>query len=860
MPYLYLMCDRLFKRYRSEFKVWKSAFFMILSISFTMLVLIIDKLKDGGVFCLLSGFVVFIFLIIVALYIIIRLYKENLGKASVVEILPFMIFILLNILFIIRVAYFIVIPYETAQDLFNKNLAVEGDIISFIPDKGEESAFSNDILGMNDKTEKSCDSESRSDHILLKTKYGIISFYDSSQKFQYGDSISAFLCLTEPSPLRNPGGFDENKYFQTCGIYLKGDLLEGGNPRIIRKANFIYRAASFARSKIIRIFTKNLPLREAGLMAGLLIGDRSKMNKDDIASFQKAGLSHITAVSGSAITFLLIPIHAIFRKMKIPKKIKSVVIAVILAFFGFITGWSPSISRALLMVFIIILAKEIHIKVTVIQSLLIAISMLIALNPVFALNIGFWLSGMATAGIIQLSGSIENIMIGRYSSLKIIGQSLSTGIAAGLSVMPFAIWISNEVSLSSILSNIIILPVVGFSTILGSIQVIAGIINENYFVTNLLAIPLKGLLFLIYSFSHIIGGFEFLRINTHAFSFLVFISICVFIVFIFVKNKKSKRLLRNIALCLMISGVIHTVMIKMIQPEVRIIFADVAQGDATLIIMKSGESILIDSGSKVKGTPVMKSMLDFYNIKYPAIYINTHTHEDHCGGMIELIRERGGKTLFLPYDTITGTKKPATGAASSSPSINGESNMAYELLEAADDKKINVKEIGADDIIKIRDKFKITFYSPRKAGSDFEEKNDRFSDYISSFKIKSENDSCLILKIEYENNKILIMGDAPGDVEKELINEGFDLQSDIYRISHHGSPSSTNNDIISAVSPRISIISVGKNFYGHPSPKVIDRLSGAGSKIYRTDLNGAIILEIDKRKLQISSMIPQRGF
>jgi len=99
------------------------------------------------------------------------------------------------------------------------------------------------------------------------------------------------------------------------------------------------------------------------------------------------------------------------------------------------------------------------------------------------------------------------------------------------------------------------------------------------------------------------------------------------------------------------------------------------------------------------------------------------------------------------------------------------------------------------------------------------------------------------------------MGDANEEVENSLIGEFYDLKADVYRISHHGSPTSTNHDIINAVNPKIAIISVGDNLYGHPSNDVIQRLNDKNCKILRTDYNGAIIYEYNLNTVKIKTMI-----
>lgn len=843
----------LYNLYKMSIGNWQDCYFLILAVFSTLSILIIDKTRNLSM--VMRIMIIFLFLFILILFFSF-LYKtcksikdERITPSKLLFSFAFFVTILLFI--IVRSILAITVPFDKARDLYGKDETVTGIVSSFIAESGTKAFYSNDLMGfqeLNGEIEK----EEQRESILIKTKYGLVSLYCMAKYLKYGDLLSVNLSLSQPSPSRNPGGFDERKYYYSNGIYLKGKLVNSVEPTVIKETeNLLYKSAGLTRSKVLRIFNKNLPSREAGLMAGLLLGDRSGMDKEETVCYQKAGLSHITAVSGSAVTFLLIPLQVLLRKVKISKRKKSIIISTILIFFGFVTGWTPSISRALVMVFVLIIAKSLHKKMTVLQSLFITIVILLAIAPVFALNVGFWLSSLATAGIMRLSESIENIISRRYSLPDIIISTVSVSLAAGLAVMPFAVWISKEISFASVVSGVFVLPIVEFTTIFGSFEALAGIFNESCFLTKLLAIPLKGLLYSIYNIASFISKIGFLHYKTAGISFIFILSISAFVIFLFIKETKIKRLCLIMTVCIFSTGIIHFVTEKAIEPGLRIVFADVGQGDATLILLKTGESLLIDSGGESKGTTAINRMLDFYSIRYPTIYIATHTHEDHCGGMVNIIRERGGETLIVPFGTIKDNKSDKTSDGSIQKSY-GELDLKDELLKSATDRNMKICETGFGDVIKVNDKFKMTIYNPDKISDNAANNNFDNAQNLDS----GGNQTSLIIKIEFSNKKILIMGDAPGDIEQKLADSKIDISVDIYRISHHGSPSSTNHDIISAVSPQLSIISVGANFYGHPSPKVIKRLYDAGGEILRTDEKGAIILEINKDKLQIDTMIP----
>jgi len=849
---------------------WNGNFFFILSIICTLLIIGVDRIKEFAVpvqAVIVSALYLAIGILLIPAVRFLSAFQpdiqrrdsrlnENRDRFMVSMLVMTVILALLTA----RAAAGILQPFDRAQAYYGEDKVVTGLVESFIPEEDSEAVFSNDYLaGISALSNP----EPAYQTILLRTRDGFVSFYCKAKNLEYGDRIQVNLHFIRPSPARNPGGFDERQYYYSNGIYLKGTLVNGVEPVVISpSAGSVSRIAYAARSRILRVFIKNLPPKEAGLMAGLLLGDRSGMSKEDLECYQKAGLSHITAVSGSAITFLLIPLEAILKKVHIAKGKKTGIKFAVLIFFGFMTGWTASISRALLMVFILMAAREFHQKIKTTQSLFIAIPILLVISPPFALNIGFWLSCLATAGIVTLSRSLGQTLPCGSKDSNPIRSAFSMSIAAGVSVMPLVIWMSNEISFSSVISCIFVLPLVEFATILGSAEALAGLFNENYFLTNWIAIPLKGLLYTINRIAAGISGIGFLHLRTSGFSFYFIIAISVFVIYLFLTEKKEKRYCLYAGICILLTAGIHTGINALMTPEIGIVFVDVGQGDSTLIRLKTGESILIDAGGKAKGTEVINRMLDYYSIKYPTVYIATHTHEDHCGGMSGLIRDRGGTVLFVPWGTIEQVekKKTAKDAANAGESpvisapVTGETDMGEELLSAAREAEMEVKEIGQGDVITIRENLKLTIYNPEKTNA---------TSGISSAKAENPSDpflsgnaSSLVIKLDTPFKKVLVMGDATGEAEQNLVDNRQDLTADIYRISHHGSPSSTNHDIINAVSPRLSVISVGKNFYGHPSPKVIQRLEAAGSKIYRTDENGAILIGIDKEKLIIQAMIP----
>lgn len=238
-------------------------------------------------------------------------------------------------------------------------------------------------------------------------------------------------------------------------------------------------------------------------------------------------------------------------------------------------------------------------------------------------------------------------------------------------------------------------------------------------------------------------------------------------------------------------------------------FIDVGQGDSALIVTKNNKSILIDTGGKVGSNySLMKSnVIPFFKSigirKLDYLFI-THGDYDHAGYGIDLVNNFNVKNKFT-------------------------NKGKYNSLE----KKLNIKSFN-NSYIKIDN---VEIYS------------------LNSKLYNNENSDSLVLLVIIDNYKLLFMGDASINTEKDIMNN-YDI-GDIFilKVGHHGSKTSSSEEFINSVNPKYSIISVGKNNkFGHPNKEVLDNLSN--SKIYRTDIDGSIMFKIKKDKLRIETYSP----
>ena len=241
--------------------------------------------------------------------------------------------------------------------------------------------------------------------------------------------------------------------------------------------------------------------------------------------------------------------------------------------------------------------------------------------------------------------------------------------------------------------------------------------------------------------------------------------------------------------------------------ELQIYFFNVGQADC-ILVRNNGKNMLIDAGDNEDG-PLLVKYIKKLGINKIDYLIGTHVHEDHIGGMDNIIKEFDIGEIYIPYTTNKSKRK-----------------FYEDVINEVKQKElsINYKKVG--------DKFEL-------GEAKCEIKSIDNSDPTSSSKI---NSTSIVIQMEANNNKYLFMGDAEDDVETNSKITWEDI--DVLKVGHHGSNTSSTEQFINKVLPEMAVISVNSNTnsYGHPSEIVMKRLQNKECQIYRTDMNGTILL------------------
>ncbi|PIP51282.1 MBL fold metallo-hydrolase [Candidatus Berkelbacteria bacterium CG_4_8_14_3_um_filter_33_6] len=242
----------------------------------------------------------------------------------------------------------------------------------------------------------------------------------------------------------------------------------------------------------------------------------------------------------------------------------------------------------------------------------------------------------------------------------------------------------------------------------------------------------------------------------------------------------------------------------------RVYTLNVGQGDA-ILISKNHFQLLVDTGRGDMTYSRVKQYLPFNDNKIELLILS-HLDGDHIGGGKNIV----DKIVVDEIWTLNWQK---------------DTEMVKELKNKVEEKKILTKFIraGEEKIIQTHEgEIKIKTINP--------------AEYI----LESEgNNNSIVVKVSYNELDFLLTGDLENEGEKKLLEKNIDLQSEILKVGHHGSRSSTSQEFIDRVKPEVSLISVGKNSYGHPSQDILNRLKSINSKIYRTDKSGTIEISTD---------------
>lgn len=626
--------------------------------------------------------------------------------------------------------------------------------------------------------------------------------------------------LKQPATAANEGMFDYQHYLQSQSIHW---ILQVDKITLCKKNNFnLLVAIQTLREKGIAWIEHTFSVSTAPVAIALLFGDRDYIGNDIQTAYQKLGIVHLLAISGSHVVLLIGLGHYALLRVGITRERSITLLLLLLPVYTILTGLSPSVIRAVSTAMLLLIQKKWRniARFSSVDLLSMAFLGYLFLLPSLVADIGFQLS-FTVSLFLLLSTSILKT---EKHTLKIY---LLTAYFCEISVLPFLLSNFYELPALSLLANLVYIP---FYSVLLPYCVLAFLLS--------FLIPSANLVFL-YPIDKMCQLSDWLVVKVAEIPYITIIlgkpdsvEMLLYALFIpaFFYLYEAYPLLRKrvflIPLCLILFQ--YTGDLRNKNGEVT--FINVGQGDSILINEPYNQgTYLIDTGGAIAyqkenwqerennyevGEHTLVPYLKSKGISKIDKLILTHGDLDHIGGSVALIKSVAVKQILMPKSALH------------------PNDEEKEILELAREKNIPVF---------------------------FVRQGDGWSDGISVFQIlapsgaadysSDENDGSIVISAKIGGLTWLFTGDVQTMGEKVLLDGNLKLKADVLKVAHHGSKTSTTEAFLEAVDPDVAIISAGKNNrYGHPNKEVLDRLQTKKITVWRTDMNGTISFKFSQKK------------
>lgn len=672
-----------------------------------------------------------------------------------------------------------------------------------------------------------------------KLKPTYLSESEEFNDIQVGRYISAIGEHKEYKEVRNEGGFDEEKYYNSIGITCKAiiyDYTINDNDSIKSMiSNKLFNLRNILSERLDEIAKE----KYSGIYKGILLGDKSFIDENTLDLYKISGISHILSISGLHISLIGYFIYKQLRKYR--GFIISTMISFVLVYlYSVMIGTGFSTKRALIMFSISILANMIGRSYDLLTALSLAGIIIVIDNPMAIFNTGLLLSFVAIIGIEPMYKLISKVL---DSKNKII-NTFFTSLCINAVTMPILINSYYEISMYSPIVNVLILGVAGYMVGLGFVGSIVSFININLgkviiypgcvilkiyeFICEKVAL-LPGAVKVVShrSIERICVYYFILGLGLICFCYIVKVSRCLggndkLGQGSDKKCKYKKGCIIRFFIVVMYLLFSFVFLIYSDNKETNIKMIDVGQGDS-IFIQDEGVSILIDAGSSSESALTEYTIIPF--LKYNGVsridyLILTHADADHGGSFKELLSYKiNNKGLIenLVLPNIADSLKD---------------ELYMEIEETAKEKDINIIYLSRGMYFKYADSVIECLWPIEK-----EESIDK-------------NSLSIVLKYVKDDFSMLFTGDLTEEAEQRLIeiceDDGLDsgcLESDVLKVGHHGSKDSSSGDFLALVKPKLALISCGENnIYGHPHQETIERLNNVRSNILNTAKVGQITI------------------
>lgn len=618
----------------------------------------------------------------------------------------------------------------------------------------------------------------------------------------HGQTVALFGTLQPLRGPRNPGEFDAAEYYHANGVDGMLTVRKGWHLRVLQEpADW-----SFIRAVIIPMRTglrghvdAAIGGEEGEFLKGLMIGDRGGLSPRIKDAFLVAGVAHVLAVSGSNVAVVAAALVVGLMLFRIPRPFFPVPVAAGIILYMLISGTQPSVVRATIMALVMLAASHRGWRGNGLNAVGLAALVMYAIDVRQLFDAGFLLSFGAVLSIILLYPRLDEY-IGRWKGGGRVGNGARAALrlaavsgVSALGTLPLTAVQFGRVSVVGLLANIPVVPVTGWSVVLGLCSAALSLVSD--WAAGSLA-ALNGLfLWCTLRFVEFCASVPAASFDTYWFYPLYSFPLLAVLAALYHAQDPGER---KTWMLLALTSVVVLVWLPARADQYRrclkVSFIDVGQGDAALIEHPDGGALLIDTGPLP--ADVRSGLIPFMlrrGISVLDAVVITHPHDDHAGGL------RGVCSTFTVRRILTG-----------------KDCRAGETIPWRSDCRLQVLcSVATTDTAVLRR--------------------------------MNANRSSIVLRLVYGRTAFVFAADAELPEEEQMVRAyGHTLHAGLLKVGHHGSAAGTGDDWLGAVSPGIAVISVGRmNKFGHPAHVTLDRLERRGVEIRRTDEEGAVLCVTD---------------
>ena len=720
----------------------------------------------------------------------------------------------------------------------------------------------------------------------------IVSVWGDCPALSSGDRIAFTGAIRAFRNFNNPGRFDYRRYMNFNHIWgashvqAKGLQVLAGNP-----APTVWIDIKTARNRISELIDKTGAGEHQGVLKALIIGERGHISDETITAFNRAGVSHLLAISGLHVGIVATAAFAFFQWLlqwirpllwrAWTRKGAALLTLVPVFIYGLLAGMSPSTQRAVIMVAVFLLTFLLETDQDLINTLAVAAMVILIIYPPALFSISFQLSFSAVLFIVcGLAGTQRGHQ--RPGLFRKLFVFMLVSFLAVMGTLPLVMFYFNQVSLAGLLSNLVLIPLIGFVVVPVSLTAVfiypissagalwclkagAAILIPSLDIVNFFAgLPFAAIKTItpndmeIACYYGLAGVLFYRRQKTtepHGPPQLSEIhpspekeqdgsagggaaaaadSWVRNRVYRFYQGSYPRKHLAGVAagVLLLAAGVDagYWYYQRFLNPALRVTIIDVGQGNAALLELPRGYHVLIDGGgfsdnsSFDMGAQVVGPLLWRKKIKTIDALILTHPNSDHLNGLLYIAEHFNVKEVWA-------NGQPA------------EIRSYGQFLEIIQKNKIRM--IGVDALARNREinGVRLNTIYPLQG----------FLEKAATEKWRNLNNNSLVVQVRFGLKTILFSGDIMAPAEAELVSAaGATLASNILIAPHHGSAKSSSDVFLDAVSPETVIISSGwKNRFNFPHVAVLEKYRRRGYRIFRTDTDGAVFIRTDGTDLDI---------